>query len=233
MGKLTSKKRLLFLIIILAFLLRVIKVGSLPPLYTDEASFGYNAYSILKTGRDEYGEFLPVILRSFGDYTRQEVFTYDTLPYETYDEWGEAWKIFDTNVNVAGFPLDLASDYNGQTFELHSGFTDAGTPFTRTLVIGTNFNALNFFKRVNNGVELWFNREASGSVVNIFIKEDNEASWQSVGSASIADPGLPETVNVHVPFDKRAKFLKIRMQSTDYFEFLGAIFTEYELDDYR
>ena len=64
----TYEKRWLFLIILLAFFLRIIKVGSLPALYTDEAAFGYNAYSILKTGRDEYNQPLPLILRSFGDY---------------------------------------------------------------------------------------------------------------------------------------------------------------------
>ncbi|MCZ6633788.1 MAG: glycosyltransferase family 39 protein [bacterium] len=36
--------------------------------HADEASIGYDAYSILKTGRDQYGEFLPLFARSFGDY---------------------------------------------------------------------------------------------------------------------------------------------------------------------
>ena len=36
--------------------LRFAELDSVPPgFYIDEASFGYNAYSILKTGRDEYG----------------------------------------------------------------------------------------------------------------------------------------------------------------------------------
>jgi 4-amino-4-deoxy-L-arabinose transferase-like glycosyltransferase len=34
----------------------------------DEVSFGYSAYSILKTGRDEYGVFLPLTFESTGDY---------------------------------------------------------------------------------------------------------------------------------------------------------------------
>lgn len=33
----------------------------------DEAALGYNAYSLLKTGRDEYGKFLPISITSFGD----------------------------------------------------------------------------------------------------------------------------------------------------------------------
>jgi 4-amino-4-deoxy-L-arabinose transferase-like glycosyltransferase len=34
----------------------------------DEAALGYNAYSLLMTGRDEFGKALPVALRSFDDY---------------------------------------------------------------------------------------------------------------------------------------------------------------------
>lgn len=34
----------------------------------DEAALGYNAYSLLLTGRDEFGKALPVSLRSFDDY---------------------------------------------------------------------------------------------------------------------------------------------------------------------
>lgn len=60
---------LLVLIIILAGCLRLFRIGSFPvSLYTDEADQGYNAYSILISGRDEHGAFLPVSLRSFGDW---------------------------------------------------------------------------------------------------------------------------------------------------------------------
>lgn len=44
-------------------------------LSVDEVSIGYNAYSILKTGRDEYGNFLPLSFRSLGDY-KPPIFTY-------------------------------------------------------------------------------------------------------------------------------------------------------------
>jgi len=63
------KKYLLIIILLLAAGLRLWKLGSIPPgLTPDEASLGYNAYSILKTGKDEYGKFLPLIFKSFGDY---------------------------------------------------------------------------------------------------------------------------------------------------------------------
>ncbi len=60
---------LVFLIVLLAFILRFARVTSVPPaLNWDEVSIGYNAYSILKTGRDEWGKFLPLHFKSYGEY---------------------------------------------------------------------------------------------------------------------------------------------------------------------
>ena len=46
----------------------------------DEAALGYNAYSLLKTGRDEYGNFLPISLRSFNDF-KPALYSYLTIPF--------------------------------------------------------------------------------------------------------------------------------------------------------
>lgn len=62
----------LFLLIILIFasLLYFSKLNSIPSgLYVDEALSGYNAYSILKTGKDEYGKVLPLAFKFFGTYS--------------------------------------------------------------------------------------------------------------------------------------------------------------------
>ncbi len=57
------------LIVTLAFFLRIYKISEFPPgLYSDETSYGYNAYSLLKTGKDEYGKSWPLTFKSFGDY---------------------------------------------------------------------------------------------------------------------------------------------------------------------
>ena len=39
----------------------------MPSLYGDEIAIGYNAFSILKTGRDEFGRFMPLQFQSWGD----------------------------------------------------------------------------------------------------------------------------------------------------------------------
>lgn len=57
------------LIILLASFLRLWQIDNNPPgLFVDEVSNGYNAYSLLKTWKDEYGNFLPLTIRAFGDY---------------------------------------------------------------------------------------------------------------------------------------------------------------------
>ncbi|MCK5056491.1 MAG: glycosyltransferase family 39 protein [Candidatus Aminicenantes bacterium] len=60
---------LLVAIMCIALFIRFYKLGDNPVgLFRDEASTGYDAYSMLKTGRDQYGTFLPLFSRSFGDY---------------------------------------------------------------------------------------------------------------------------------------------------------------------
>jgi len=60
---------LLVCVVFLAFTLRFVSIEYAPPsLNWDEVSHGYNAYSILKTGKDEWGETFPSLFRAFGDY---------------------------------------------------------------------------------------------------------------------------------------------------------------------
>ncbi|MCJ7804133.1 glycosyltransferase family 39 protein [Patescibacteria group bacterium] len=70
----------LILILLLAFALRFYKLGTLLPLFGDEVDMGYNSYSILKTGRDVTGHFLPVYLKTLID-TKSSLLAYlTTLP---------------------------------------------------------------------------------------------------------------------------------------------------------
>ncbi len=59
----------LFLILLIALILRLVSLVNIPPgLNRDEAAIGYNAYSIMKTARDEHDILLPMSLKSFGDW---------------------------------------------------------------------------------------------------------------------------------------------------------------------
>jgi len=63
----------------LAFILRFYKLGEIPNgLYQDETAIGYNAYSIIQTGKDEHGESWPLYFKSFGDY-KLPIYIYSTI----------------------------------------------------------------------------------------------------------------------------------------------------------
>jgi len=70
---------ILLSIILFGGFLRFYNLSSNPPaLNWDEVAIGYNAYSVLTTGKDEYGKFLPLYFRSLDDYKRP-VYIYITV----------------------------------------------------------------------------------------------------------------------------------------------------------
>lgn len=65
----------------IALIPRLVLVSVNPPsLNWDEISHGYNAYSILQTGRDEWGQLLPLIFRAYGDYKLPLYIYLTTIP---------------------------------------------------------------------------------------------------------------------------------------------------------
>lgn len=75
------QKVILFLIIILAFFLRVYKITEYPAgLNADEAAIGYNTYSLIMTGKDEFGHPWPINFQSFNDY-KPGLYFYLALPF--------------------------------------------------------------------------------------------------------------------------------------------------------
>lgn len=54
--------------VVIGIVTRIYLVNKIPLLNRDEAAIGYNAYSILKTGKDEWGINFPLAFKSFGDY---------------------------------------------------------------------------------------------------------------------------------------------------------------------
>lgn len=66
--------------ICLSLFLSFYKIEQVPPcINADEAAFGYNAYSLLKTGKDEYGAFMPARLVSFRDF-KLPLYSYLSMP---------------------------------------------------------------------------------------------------------------------------------------------------------
>ncbi|MEK7616930.1 MAG: phospholipid carrier-dependent glycosyltransferase [Patescibacteria group bacterium] len=70
----------LLLITVAAFFLRFYKVTEVPPsLNWDEVSIAYNAYSILRTGKDEWGELFPIHFKAYGEF-KLPVQVYASIP---------------------------------------------------------------------------------------------------------------------------------------------------------
>ncbi len=73
-------KIVLLIVLILSFLLRFFRVTEIPPaLNWDEISISYNAYSVLKTGRDEWGKLFPIHFKAYGEY-KLPVQVYASVP---------------------------------------------------------------------------------------------------------------------------------------------------------
>jgi 4-amino-4-deoxy-L-arabinose transferase-like glycosyltransferase len=71
---------ILVFFVLLGLIIRISGITTHPSGFTpDEASFGYDAYSILKTGRDQWGTKLPLVFKSFGD-DKLPVYVYLTVP---------------------------------------------------------------------------------------------------------------------------------------------------------
>lgn len=72
---------LLIVILLLASVLRLWNLTNYPDGFNaDEASLGYNAYSLLQTGKDEYGTSFPLDFKSFGDY-KPGLYVYIAMPF--------------------------------------------------------------------------------------------------------------------------------------------------------
>jgi len=72
---------IILLIFFLFAFIRIYKLTTVPHgFHRDEAYTGYNAFSILKTGKDEWGKRFPIFSRSFGDYP-PALILYFTAPF--------------------------------------------------------------------------------------------------------------------------------------------------------
>src|SRR5579859_7887433 len=81
-----NKKIILIGILIVAFFLRIWQIDKVPvSLFGDELDLGYQAYSILHTGADYYGNKWPLQFHSLAEY-RTPLYLYSAVP--TVAIWG-------------------------------------------------------------------------------------------------------------------------------------------------
>jgi len=199
--------------------------------------------SLSSTGNDkvialnlDYGVWhdYPFAIRCFGDWSQQESYTIDGLDAlsDTIDGLDASLPYIDYVAAIVGFPLDIAADYSGYTYVLHSSETEKGSSVTRSFVISvdmTGKQALNYFKRVSN-IKVYVVARSSTGTLSLFVKEDNEASWQSLGSISLES--TRKIVDVDLPVDTRAKHFLFRGTTTVLCDVIGFYF-DFEFDGDR
>lgn len=94
-----KKNWLIIAIIFGSFILRAVNLDKYPSgLNADEAALGYNAYSLIQTGKDEHGIAWPLVFRSFDDY-KPPFYVYVTIPFV---------KLFGLNIWSVRLPSALA-----------------------------------------------------------------------------------------------------------------------------
>ncbi len=93
------------LLFILGFSIRIAYISILPyGLNWDETSYAYNAYSVMTTGKDEWGTSYPILLRSFGDF-KPALLSYLIIPFlNIFSDWNVA----------ARFPVILLNSLAGK-----------------------------------------------------------------------------------------------------------------------
>jgi len=128
-----KRKVILILILFLALGLRVWGLDRVPPeLFGDELDVGYHAYSLLKTGRDYYGQFLPSYIHSLSEW-RAPLLMYVTVPFIALfglNEWGVRLPsvLFGT-LSVFLFYLLVKKLFRKRIFALLSAFFLATSPW--------------------------------------------------------------------------------------------------------
>lgn len=75
-----NKHKLILAILVLATVVRFYHLGTTPALNADEASIGYDAYSLIRTGMDQHGNSWPIHFQSFNDY-KPGGYEYMVLPF--------------------------------------------------------------------------------------------------------------------------------------------------------
>jgi 4-amino-4-deoxy-L-arabinose transferase-like glycosyltransferase len=118
---------LIVLILILAVFLRIFRLESVPPaLFGDEIDVGYQAYSLLHTGKDLTGRVLPFYLKSLTEY-RTPLFIYSAVPFVGIfglNEYGvRIPAVFWGIVSIVGIYLLVLRLFNKNTALIAAGLT--------------------------------------------------------------------------------------------------------------
>lgn len=163
---------------------------------------------------------------AFGHYRRQAVYQWSTLPFDSWSAWG--WDRWSDVENVIGFPIDLASDYNGYSYAMHAAQLDNGSAYTGYAVIATSLTSGKSDSRYNkiHQMQLIVYNEGAGTLT-VEIKRDSEASWQTAGSISLNDSSKAVDKIIRLEFTLntplRAQDFLIKISGANMFRIVGLL----------
>ncbi|NIP51119.1 MAG: hypothetical protein GWO10_16720, partial [candidate division Zixibacteria bacterium] len=187
-----------------------------------------NKIVIYKEGR--WDTDIDIAVTAFGKYTRQSGYTWDTLPFSSWDTW--AWDSWEAVNASSDFPVCLCSDSSGFTYNLIGAFTDNGSTYDSSFEITTDLGdkqTLMYYKRVLQ-IYCYFRAKTAGTL-DLYVKKDSESSYgSSLGSFSMVGDG--DILRVRLAVDIRARHFLFKPQSTSDFDFIGMEF-EYKLSGTR
>jgi hypothetical protein len=140
-------------------------------------------------------ETIDLAITAFGQFKRQDSYTWTTLPFATWTDWSwDSWTSVDAN---ADFPFDLSFDANGFAYQVHGDYKDDGVAYDSSFVITTDFadkQSLPFRKRAS---QMWvYVRNEGSGTLTIESKRDNGQAWESESGVSGG------TVNLFGPDDE-------------------------------
>jgi hypothetical protein len=171
--------------------------------------------------KDGKWNVLDIAVVAFGHWNRQANYTWDTLPWASWEDWG--WDRWNTTETEAGFPIDICSDNNGTTFKLHGSHADDGTAHTRYFVLTTDLSnkAALMWNKIIHEIRCIVRNEGSGTLA-IYLKADNEADWRTMGTVSLTGD---EAILVQpLTTEIRGKHFLIKVVATGNFHFIGMEF---------
>lgn len=142
---------LLFLIVVLSLFVRFYKISEIPSsLNWDEVSHGYNAFSILKTGKDEWGISFPLIFRAYGDFKLPLYIYLTTIPVSIFGLNGLSVRLISilSGVGLAVLSYLITKKITkNKTISFFAGFLTAVSPwslFLSRIAVEANLGAFLF-----------------------------------------------------------------------------------------
>ncbi len=168
----------------------------------------------------------PFSIRAFGEWSQQENFTIDGLDSisSTINGLDAELDQIDSVQSLAGFPLELGSDYSGYVLNLHQSEQHNGSDVTRSFVIATHLTngiSLPHFKRVHR-IQAYFVSRSTEQTVSLSVKEDNAASYTTLGTFSLQ--GSAAIISAELKPNLRAQHFLFKFESTALFDFVGVYF---------